>query len=267
MSGVDTRPVPVNILRWPKTRDLITQHKFIYVSLYFTGDTKSCGCYLLGIESLAADLSMTASSLDDALSEFKRRGLIEFDNETGEIYVVDWPRWHNYKTPAAVGALKASLDKIQSKKLGITVKNAYESILRDWKGKDKVKAKTSSKEEEPDATNQEPKQPRLSAAGIRIWTDQDEQQVQRIENAYTAEQIKNAVTVLTEQGKDPLPMRVSRLLSSARDSWLLPDGWWSSEASTKAAGRTLGLEPRIGELAQEFRERIRSEAQRRQGTS
>lgn len=118
MSAVDTRPVPCNILRWPKIKDLITQQKFIYVALYFNGDSTACGCYLLGVVSLAADLSMTPSSLDDALLEFKRRGLIEYDKDTGELFVVDWPRWHNYKTPAALGALRTSVEKIQSRKLG-----------------------------------------------------------------------------------------------------------------------------------------------------
>lgn len=145
MSGVDTRPVPVNILSWPRTRDLITQHKCIYVALYYNPDASACGCYLLGVNRLAADLSMTPDSLDDALDEFARRDLILRDKKTGEIYVTDWPRWHRFTTPAACGALWTSISKIQSRDLWIKVESAYKSTPSPCKGKNKVK--TSSTEE------------------------------------------------------------------------------------------------------------------------
>ncbi|CAJ0698503.1 hypothetical protein R11007_02811 [Ralstonia holmesii] len=145
MSGVETRPVPVNILSWPRTRDLITQHKAIYVSLYYNPDTTACGCYLLGVNRLAADLSMTPDSLDDALDEFARRGLILRDKKTGEIFVSDWPRWHRFGTSAARGALWTSISKIQSRDLWIKVESSYKSIPSPCKGK--VKDKASSKEE------------------------------------------------------------------------------------------------------------------------
>jgi hypothetical protein len=72
---------------------------------------------------------MTANSLVDALEEFERRNLIMWDRSTSEIFVVDWPRWHRFNSPAALGALRASVGKIQSKKLSMAVKKAYESKL------------------------------------------------------------------------------------------------------------------------------------------
>jgi hypothetical protein len=140
-TGVDTRPVPVMVLRWPRIRDMITQHKFIYTHLYWHPDSSASGCYLLGIESTAPDLGMTAGSLVDALEEFERRELIMWDRGTSEIYVVDWPRWHRFISSASFGALKASILKIQSKKLAVVVKNAYKSTLDDRKEKGKEKEK------------------------------------------------------------------------------------------------------------------------------
>lgn len=138
-TGVDTRPVPVMVLRWPRIRDMITQHKFIYTHLYWHPDSSACGCYLFGIESTAPDLGMTAGSLVDALEEFERRKLIMWDRDTCELFVVDWPRWHRFGSPASLGALKASISKIQSKKLAAVVKNAYKSTLEGRKDKDKDK--------------------------------------------------------------------------------------------------------------------------------
>lgn len=79
MSGVETRPVPINILEWPRIRDLIMQQKFIYSELYYNPNASSCGCYLYGVEASAARLGMTANSLDDALQEFERRRLVNGD--------------------------------------------------------------------------------------------------------------------------------------------------------------------------------------------
>lgn len=103
--SVDTRPVPCNILAWPRIRDLITQNKFIYCYLYFCPDANACGCYLFSVERGAADLSMTPNSLSDALDEFARRNLIFRDKDTGEIWIVDWPRWHLYNTPQALSLI------------------------------------------------------------------------------------------------------------------------------------------------------------------
>jgi hypothetical protein len=140
VSGVDTRPVPVNIMAWPRVRDLISQQKFIYTYMYYSPDATACGCYLFSLDRCAADMSMTAASLDDALDEFSRRGLVLRDKSTGEIFVVDWPRWHRFSTPAAWGALWTSIGRIQSRELWIKVENAYKSIPSPSKGKEKGKS-------------------------------------------------------------------------------------------------------------------------------
>jgi hypothetical protein len=211
-------------------------------------------------------MSMTAPSLDDALNEFKRRGLIELDKETGEIFVSDWPRWHHYKTPAALGALQASVDKIQSRRLGITVKTAYESTLQYWKGKDKAKdkVKASSDEEEGSAPRGGPKKPRFSRSGIQLWTAEDEQQSQLIESKYSIDDIRSAVGRLKQEGTEPFPSRISKLLAANSNKEILPHRWWESEPGTKTAAGTLGLKAHIGESMTAFRERIRSEFDRRQ---
>jgi hypothetical protein len=206
---------------------------------------------------------MTASSLDDALLEFKRRGLIDQDKETGEIFVVDWPRWHRYGTPAARGALRTSIEKIQSRRLWTSVKNAFESTLIDRKGKEKekAKAKTSSKEEE-DGAPAPKRQARRS--GIVVWTRYDEEEALLLEDRFGPEQIRAAVEQLKDQGKDPLPARMSKLLLP-RDETRLPAGWWQTVEMMNEAGATLGLTAHIGEQPSEFAARIRAAAGRAGG--
>ena len=145
MGAVNTRPVPTNLFRWPRTRDLISQQKGIFAYLWFHPDQTACGCYLIGVDSTAADLSMTSSSLGDALREFQRRKLIDYDEETGEILIPDWFRWYFPNSPAARGAVEAAIKRILSTDLRTKTKNLYESIAEGRKGKEKEK--DSSKEE------------------------------------------------------------------------------------------------------------------------
>lgn len=102
--------------------------------LFCSPDASACGCYFLSRLRAAADLSLPVPALDEALREFERRKLVALDHETGEIFVLSWPRWMNFKTPQARGALWSSIDRVKSQKLSTFVKKAYESIARPGKG-------------------------------------------------------------------------------------------------------------------------------------
>ncbi|UKV76644.1 hypothetical protein FOC29_20140 [Burkholderia vietnamiensis] len=134
MSAVDTRGVPCNFLSWPSIVNLLPDQKFIGTYLFFCPDANACGCFFFSRPRAAADLSLSVDALDEALREFERRKLVLLDRETGEIFVLDWPRWRNFKTPAARGALWASIDRIKSPRLPTFVKKAYKSIPRPGKG-------------------------------------------------------------------------------------------------------------------------------------
>jgi len=141
MSGVDTRPVPVSLLRWPRTRDLVTQYKGILMYLWAHPEQTACGCYLFPVDATAADLSMSSPSLADAINEFQRRKLIDQDQATGEILLPDWFRWYRPHTPAACGAVESAIKKILSTDLRGKAENSYKSIAPAWKGKVKEKDK------------------------------------------------------------------------------------------------------------------------------
>ncbi|WP_157644620.1 hypothetical protein [Burkholderia ubonensis] len=212
---------------------------------------------------------MTANSLDDALDEFVRRALIARDKVTGEIFVLDWPRWHRFATPAARGALWASITRIQSSALREKVESAYKSIPFPGKGKEKEKekekGKASSNEEEPGAGGRGIRlrsnvAPWRTAVGIRCWTDDDKREAEELESRY-GEQTRSAVAKLEDEDIEPLPSRVAALLKSGGAR--LPAGWRDTEAGTNAAARALGLEANRGELMEEFRRRIEQEVHRR----
>lgn len=268
MSSVDTRPVPVSIFRWPKIKGLTTRQKFLYAYLYFNPDASASGCYLFGIESAAADLGIASSNVEDELGELCKRDLVSRDKDTGEIFVTDWPRWHRFNTPAALGALRSSVDRIQSQRLGTTVRKAYESTLSAAKGKEKGngKAKASALAEEALAHRSpaaaaprgiSPNVRSVSPGGIWCWTDQDSEQAQSLEERHGVEKILEVTKVLENQGIEPLPSRVLRSIKLNTDSAeALPHNWWDSEQGTLIAAEVLDIEAWPGEKYNDLRQRI-----------
>lgn len=223
-SGVDTRPVPVSLLRWPRTRDLVTQYKGILMYLWAHPEQTACGCYLFPLDATAADLSMSSPSLADALGEFQRRKLIDLDQATGEIMLPDWFRWYKPRTPAACGAVESSIKKILSLDLRGKVEKAYRSIAPTWKGKEKEKGKEAAApraqvRESSDAaaaplTSGKRRNERPS--GIVTWEPLDIEKAELIERTHSAAEIGVAVAALTACDKEPVPGLVTRELDRQR---------------------------------------------------
>ncbi len=225
-TGVDTRPVPVSLLRWPRTRDLVTQYKGILMYLWAHPEQTACGCYLFPLDATAADLSMSSSSLADALAEFNRRKLIDLDHATGEIMLPDWFRWYKPRTPAACGAVESSIKKILSLDLREKVEKSYKSIAPGWKGKEKEKEKGK---EAADPRTQARGSGDAAAAvlpggkrrderpsGIVTWEPLDIEKAEFIERMHSADEIGAAVSALTVANKEPVPGLVTRELDRQR---------------------------------------------------
>lgn len=211
MAGVDTRPLPVSILRWPRTRDLISQQKGILMYLWAHPSQTAAGVYLLPVDATAADLSMTSSSLVDALAEFQRRGLLEVDQETGEIFFMDWARWYTPRTPAARGAVQAAISKIQSAKLRKKAESSFESKLFTWKGKGKEKEKEAAADPAAASSRRNDKAPWGAPAhprrgeekvlwGVEVWTPGDEEGLHSLISLRGA-----AIVEAAAAGLDPAP--------------------------------------------------------------
>jgi hypothetical protein len=112
----DARLVPSNLLAWPRVRSLLPDQKLILQTCWATAPS-AAGCWLVDVASFAAHLSLAEAALVAALEDFKRRELIDADPDTGEIFLVDWYRFHTFKTAPRRDLLKNELRKIQSQEL------------------------------------------------------------------------------------------------------------------------------------------------------
>ncbi len=230
--SVDTRPVPTNLLRWPRTRDLISQQKGILMYLWAHPQQTACGCYLLPLDATAADLSMTSGSLADALGEFCRRGLTELDPATGEILLPDWFRFYTPRTPAARGAVEAAINKILSTELRQKTKKSYESMAPTWKGKENSKEKAAATDA---AAASKIKTRAQRPSGLVTWLAADVRAAELIEHPHDPATISAAAAAVIVKGKDPVPGLVAKEIEQILQARATAELRADREAAQRAA--------------------------------
>lgn len=113
----ESRLVPTNLLSWPGLAKLLPDQKLIAGYLWFNRFTKACGCYEFPRQMATVELSISDAALDDALLDFQRRGIIDLDETTGELYVMAWLRFHKFKNVVQQVMYWTSVGQIQSDRL------------------------------------------------------------------------------------------------------------------------------------------------------
>jgi hypothetical protein len=96
-------------------------------------------------------LSVTQEALRDALGELERRGLVEVDEETGEVAIVDWARWHKFNTPPRRRLAEDAIKRIQSTRLRQIVEKAMTCALREGEGEGEGKVREVNTHPAPQA--------------------------------------------------------------------------------------------------------------------
>ncbi len=110
----ESRPLPCNLYSWPRVSSLLPDQKLIVVYLWTNRFTTASGCYQLPITMAAHELGLSETALAEALRDFIRRELILFDEETSEIFVLDWFRFHKFASLSQNRQLDMAVNKIES---------------------------------------------------------------------------------------------------------------------------------------------------------
>ncbi len=129
----DARHVPCNLLTWPKLANLLPDQKLIYAYLWFNRFARSSGCYPFPVALAATELSFSPPSLLEALREFVRRELVQMDESTGEIFVLDWFRFNTFPPGPRQRVLAADLQRIESPVLRALVEKSIPYFPREGK--------------------------------------------------------------------------------------------------------------------------------------
>lgn len=152
----ESRLVPCNLMAWPRIRDLLPDQKLLVYHLWSTCQQVS-GCQLVDLAAFQGALSITSPAVQEALTEFQRRGLVEIDEQTGEVFIKDWFRFHKFDSPSRRRAAEDSIRRIQSPRLRSIVEESATYALREGK----VREGKVSKDKNPT-----PPTPRPQAGGV-----------------------------------------------------------------------------------------------------
>jgi hypothetical protein len=112
----ESRIVPTNLMAWPLNKNLLPDQKLINYHLWATA-AQDCGCFLLDFSAFSAHVSLAEEALLESIKDFAKKKIIDFDHETGEVYIRGWYRFHKFQNLQQIKRLKNSLKKIQSIRL------------------------------------------------------------------------------------------------------------------------------------------------------
>ena len=111
---MDRTIVPTNFQSWPLVKSMVPDHKFIARELWCNPFIQASGVYQIDLDMFSVQIGFQTLNVKTALAEFKEKNLIDFDEETSEILILDWWRFHDCSKPSQKIQVKNSLNKILS---------------------------------------------------------------------------------------------------------------------------------------------------------
>lgn len=89
--------VPTNLLEWPRVRSMLPEQKFIFQSLWSSPFINSVGVGELPLLGFSAALSICPDAVLTGINNLVDAKLVKYEEETNEIFIVDWFRFHKFK--------------------------------------------------------------------------------------------------------------------------------------------------------------------------
>lgn len=106
--------VPTNLLNWPRVAGRLPEEKFVLMALWSSPFLSCAGCGLVALNPFAASLGFSADACQTNINNLVEAGLVMADADTGEIFILDWFRFHKFKTPIQKNLLLRAIQKTQS---------------------------------------------------------------------------------------------------------------------------------------------------------
>ncbi len=168
---MDRTIVPTNFMSWPKIKNLIPDHKLIAMALWQNNFITPCGCYFLDMDMFSAMLGFNKLNVEQAISDFVEKQIIEFDGNTSEVLVWDWWRFHKCESPGQINMIQKSVDKIQSDRL----KNVFferikhvSNKINDLRSNTTTKPNSTLNEQQPELPVDNSEQPQGLGGGLKF---------------------------------------------------------------------------------------------------
>ncbi|BBN88868.1 hypothetical protein [Azospira sp. I09] len=215
----DTRPVPTNLDGWVGVTDLVVSYKHI---LHVLWSAPSSLVSVIGvgrpgiIEHLTGAARQDEPVIVEALRELHRRGLVVLDEQTREVAIRRWCRFHKFNGRWAQAA-RIAFDKIESPVIkGVLVRHEGVNTVFPEKSKAPTPNSNSNFNNNAEAAPgaEAPGSPGRAAAtaldkqvrprrgdetvqhGVEIWTPADAEGLQDLAERYGAVRVEEVANAL-----------------------------------------------------------------------
>ncbi len=218
----DKTIIPTNLLDWPRCRRLLPEQRLMLLWLWSCQYMTSAGVGFIPIPAAAATLGLDPQALDGGLDTLKNAQLIARDHETGEVFILDWFRFHTFRQGVPARAAQAAIDKVQSASLKVLILEKSKACLPTATI---TRTVNSSLHASRASAREEGGSPPPGAApaaracrkktdvqGIVCWTDRDREAAAALVSKKGVSAVTTAVAELERQGVEPLPTRVEKIL-------------------------------------------------------
>ena len=106
--------VPTNLLDWPRCESLLPDQRLILLSLWSSPYLTCAGAGMYPIRPAASSLGLSPDALLGGIETLIDAGLVEMDTDTNEVFIIDWFRFHRFKTIPSQKILSSAIAKIIS---------------------------------------------------------------------------------------------------------------------------------------------------------
>lgn len=226
--------MPTTLLDWPRVAPLLPEQKLILgLGLWGGRYTNSVGVATLPAKPLAATLGLDRAALLTGIRTLVQANLLLFDEDTYEVWVRDWFRFHKFRGPG-VKIAKREIERISSPKIRVAVEQAangklcVESVtcLPNSSISNIVNASSSTRAggaaasplavwPEKDKGLSAPrsdKRRRKRDSGIVCFYPDDGDAAEIIERSWPTDDVAWAVSHVKEKGLEAVPGRVERAI-------------------------------------------------------
>lgn len=101
----------------PEVLEYSPEKKLLYVYLLTNSHTTQSGIYEISFTIIKFETGLNLKKIQDIMKEFVESGKIAYDEDFGEVFIVNWMKYNWSNSPKVIKAVIESLKKVKSRKL------------------------------------------------------------------------------------------------------------------------------------------------------
>lgn len=202
---------PTNLLTQQRSAHLMPDQKLILLATWSAPWINCAGVGELPLRPFAAALGFDPSALETGISTLVFSDLLLFDKVTGELFVLDWFRFHKFKTEMSRGILAHTTEKIQS---DLIKKLVIEKSMSCFPTA--IATATSTKTAAAPASSFLNQSAKHKISLVIIKNEQDQILFDQLEKNNGIEKIEVTARFLIANGKQPYLSSINKILTPTK---------------------------------------------------